>query len=117
MNVHKTKRYIDNLRFDFVWDDAFEDYKNITPLLRKNGITEKDLVLSWGDQTTSVSLYLMNQRGWTSYQIPGWSVGVCKQAGAKYLVTNKLLNGEDSTLIPFKKNLIVKNGNVEVYRL
>jgi hypothetical protein len=117
MNVHKTKRYIDNLRYDFVWDDAFEDYKNITPLLRKNGITEKDLVLSWGDQTTSVSLYLMNQRGWTSYQIPGWSVGVCKQAGAKYLVTNKLLNGEDSTLIPFKKNLIVKNGNVEVYRL
>ena len=44
-----------------------KSFREISPYLRSIGITSDDKVLSLSDNSINISLYLMNQKGWTNY--------------------------------------------------
>lgn len=77
-----------------------EDTYFVTPYLRELGISENDTIISIPD-ASHVSLYLMNQKGWTEYQDARFnreesiaynrdSVSIQKSInnGARYLIVN-----------------------------
>jgi hypothetical protein len=57
----------ENLAKYLFWDysNAIQRVENITPVLRKNGIKREDLVLSIPDPSFNISLYFMDQKGYT----------------------------------------------------
>lgn len=62
--------FCDQSEIDFWWwtgsQNSFEPLNDIEPYNRSLGIKESDLVVYLPDQGFSTSLYLMNQKGWTS---------------------------------------------------
>lgn len=77
-----------------------EDYYTITPYLRSIGISAQDTVISISDYS-HVSLYLMNQKGWTQYVDQQFNRGIPYSynsdsltitesigKGAKYIILN-----------------------------
>ncbi len=67
-------------------------WETITPYLRTLGIKREDKVVSIPDQSINISLYLMDQKGYTSYSIgnsdPSGSMQYFVNNGAKYLIIN-----------------------------
>src|SRR5690606_15491488 len=64
---------VSDSRVDF-WDWFHTDYRDhkqafefITPYLRSLGITRNDRVLSWSDPSINISLYLMDQKGFSAF--------------------------------------------------
>lgn len=57
----------ENLAKYLFWDygNAIQRVENITPVLRKNGIKREDFVLSIPDPSFNISLYFMDQKGFT----------------------------------------------------
>lgn len=95
-------------------------FEEITPYLRSLGIKEDDKILSLSDQSINISLYLMNQKGWTNYgMIANDSLRIKEKIklGAKYLfIYNKEIYKEKN-ILPFIKNEIGKFKQVEIYKL
>ncbi len=131
LNIFYAKGKV-NARYDGVVNDypANADFYTVTPYLRQLGITPEDTVISIPDMT-HVSLYLMNQKGWTEYTdarlnrsepIPynadsaGIQLSINK--GAKYLI----LNGAEELykkpyLQKFTTCLIGKYNRILVFKL
>lgn len=117
MNMHKTIKYIYRMQYHFPENAAFDRYKDITPLLRAKHITTDDKVLCWGDRTSSVSLYLLGQRGWTDYYRPSIEIPDLKKVGIKYLVTNVDAHADDPCLLPLKNKLVLSHNGIDVYQI
>ncbi len=61
----------------------------VEPYLRKIGIDRNDLVVSIPDSSTNISLYLMNQSGWTEcFNSPTYNIYNFIPAGAAYLIVS-----------------------------
>lgn len=94
-------------------------FTTIPPFLRELHIKPTDKVLSLSDNSINISLYLMQQRGWTNFGVNLDSMKIRQKinAGAKYL----LLNHRDSTALqktwPFISHKMAKFGNVDIYSL
>lgn len=95
-------------------------FEEITPYIRSIGIKKEDKVLSLSDQSINITLYLMNQKGWTNYgNYAGDSLKIKKtiELGAKYLFIHNKETYKEKNIIPFIKNKIGEFKNVEIYKL
>ncbi|MEA3496776.1 MAG: glycosyltransferase family 39 protein [Bacteroidota bacterium] len=101
-------------------EKLYKDLEDITPYLRSLGIERTDKVISLPDGSFNISLYLMDQKGWTDF------CGISKSAeqienkielGAEYLIiTNKKVY-EEKYVQPYIKNKIASYKSVDIYEL
>lgn len=92
-------------------------FEHITPFLRSLGIGPEDKVLCLPDQSPDISLYFMNQKGWTNYSTDLDSakiIGKINQ-GADYLFIyiDTLYNNKNIT--PFIKDKIGEYNDIDIY--
>lgn len=94
-------------------------FEEITPYLRSIGIQKEDRVISLSDNSINITLYLMNQKGWTNYGIDSDSTRIREKIllGAKYLIIYDKENYKNKSLIPFIRNKIGKYETVDIYKL
>jgi hypothetical protein len=94
-------------------------FGDITPYLRNLGINRKDKVICFPDSSINITLYLMDQKGWTNYNLPIDSMKIKEKIlmGAKYLFVydNKL--NSNSQLQPFLKYKVGSYKIVDIYKL
>lgn len=87
---------------------------------RSIGIQPEDLVICYPDISFNVSLYLMDQEGWTSYNNEFHdSIPVKEQikVGAKYLIINRVYLPETPHLQSFMKDSVGYHDDYTIYRL
>jgi len=106
--------YLNENRTKFTY--ALED---VTPFLRSLGISEQDTVICFPDSSPDISLYLINQKGWTQYNVPVDSVVIREKIkmGVKYLIIYDPALYADKNLSPFLGNKIGQYKIVDVYKL
>jgi hypothetical protein len=110
---YSASHWINNNRTNFTY--GLED---ITPYLRSLGIERNDKVIFLGDGSINISLYLMDQKGWSNYgmslkdtsRINRWI-----KNGANYILTydKKLYN--DEYLKQYFINKVGEYKNVEIF--
>jgi hypothetical protein len=96
-----------------------QPFETITPYLRSIGIKKDDRVISLSDDSPDISLYFMNQKGWTNYNISGDSSKIKDKIrlGAKYLFIYDKKVYEDQAIEPFIENKIGEYKNIDIYAL
>ncbi len=105
------------------WDyeAKFNAYETITPYLRSLGINRDDLVASIPDQSPNISLYFMDQKGFTSLYQDGKTIkeqlDFFIDRGAKYLIINDTTLYQKEEFIEYRKNKIGNYKNIEIFRL
>ena len=112
----QTVRYTSWMNEPHVSTDLFD----IEPVLRQHGIKSTDLVISVPDETTNLSLYLMNQKGFTYYNdvhLEQDSVNKRINEGTKYLVVNQAGEEQKDYLRSFVDEEILTHGEVKVFTL
>lgn len=115
---------------DFWWwmgtQNSFEALNDIESFNRSIGIKESDLVVYVPDQGFATSLYLMNQKGWTSgfgiERDPSVSPEIklkekIDSKKLKYLFIGDSISLKKKYLIPFQNNLIGEYKGVKIYSL
>lgn len=92
-------------------------FENITPYLRSIGIGPDDKVLCLPDPSPIITLYFMNQKGWTDYStdLDSTRISYKINAGADYLFIyiDSLYALPD--IKPFLKNKIGEINNINIY--
>ena len=94
-------------------------FEEIKPYIRSLGIKENDRVWCVSDGSIDVSLYLMNQKGWTYYGVETDSNKINKiiKFGAKYLfIYNKEIYS-NKDIQPYIQHKIGEYKNVDIYKL
>lgn len=94
--------------------------ETITPYLRELGIERNDLVISIPDNSINISLYLMDQKGYTSYgtDFNDSSAFANKiNLGVKYLIINDTSLLSQDFIQPFLKDKIGEYQNINIYDL
>ncbi len=94
--------------------------ETITPYLRSIGITDKDTVLFIQDPSLNISLYLMEQKGYTNFAAKIENVDFIKEkinSGAKYLFVNDPNYLNKDYLKPFLKNRVGAYENIMIYKV
>ncbi len=107
----------------FKWDHnhRFGPLQTITPYLRSLGIEREDKVISIPDKSPNVSLYLMDQKGFTNIYMGdkrGQALvehGMGKGAG--YLIINAPSIMEQQDFGPYTDDLMGIHEGVHIYRL
>lgn len=108
------------------WDyyRHYNALENITPYLRSAGIRREDKVVSIPDQSPDITLYLMDQKGYTDFgytDIPVNNIDrrikLFIEKGAKYLIVNNDDLYKNNLITPFLKNKIGSYKNVDIYDL
>jgi hypothetical protein len=103
--------------------ENFHEYWNIEPQLEMAGISKTDKIISIGDETSGVSLYFMNRRGWTQLMIPNpvpvKYIEECRSKGAKYLMVYKNCeaNLDSITAAKYKTHTAAIINGIKIYRL
>jgi hypothetical protein len=94
-------------------------FEDISPYLRSIGINKDDRVISLSDNSINITLYLMNQKGWTNYGINADSNQIRAKIalGAKYLIIYNKDDYKQKSILPFTKYKIGTFKNVEIYKL
>jgi len=104
------------------WDYAnrFQAYETITPYLRSIGIKRTDRVLSLPDKSINISLYFMDQKGFTAFGYEDMDfekrMQLYKKNGVKYLIVDSILNKE-VYLKPYLNYKIGGYKNIDIYDL
>ena len=94
-------------------------FREISPYLRSIGINKNDRVISLSDVSINISLYLMNQKGWTNYGI-NMDTNKIKEKidlGGKYLFIYNDDNLKDQRLKSFINNKIGEFKGIKIYAL
>jgi hypothetical protein len=105
------------------WDynNSFKALETITPYLRSLGIKRSDIVISIPDPSPNITLYLMDQKGFTDLffvDLTGADrIKFFINSGAKYLIINRPETEKAEYLQPFLKKKIGSYGNVSIYDL
>lgn len=107
--------------YDWNYENTIKACETITPYLRSIGIHRNDKVLSIPDQSLNISLYLMDQKGFTDHDFNDLKgadrIKKIISLGAKYLIiNNKNLLSEDY-MSPFLIKKIGEYKNVLIYDL
>ena len=103
------------------WDvnSNLNRFESMKPYNREIGIKKEDKVISLPDPSFNISLYLMNQKGWSDYLNYNESEDIEKliQKGAKYLFISdpKLL--QESFLKPFLSDSVGSYMGIGIYKL
>lgn len=93
---------------------ALEDIK---PYLVKIGIQQEDRVISLPDQSFNITLYSMNQPGWTDYGLDKNNLKRYIARGAKYLILNDTTLKREDYLKPYLLEKVGSYKNIEIFRL
>ncbi|MCX6251837.1 MAG: glycosyltransferase family 39 protein [Bacteroidetes bacterium] len=108
-------------KFNAWSDERFKALQTITPVLRQLGIDRTDRVLSIPDWSINISLYLMDQKGFSDFfcdNIPyGEKMGLMKKLGCKYIILNDTSLCHDQGLAPYLQHPIGRYENVKIYKL
>lgn len=103
------------------WYDTYAEYENlydIAPYLRSLGIEQDDKVISLPDNTPSLSLYLMNQKGWTLMKYnTKKDIDFFISKGAKYLIINGMEYTHINDFDDIKKEFVGEKEDVFIYKL
>ncbi|HXP49204.1 MAG TPA: glycosyltransferase family 39 protein [Bacteroidia bacterium] len=124
------------VRYSFILDEPILNYwtwyhwdynnynkslETITPYLRSLGIKREDKVVSLPDNSINISLYLMDQKGYTEYSMaPGEEKGALQKFadhGAKYLVISNPDLIDSSWVKPFTGKKLGQYKNVSIFDL
>ncbi len=105
------------------WDykNHLKAYETIIPYLRKIGLKRTDRVLCLPDASINISLYLMDQKGFTAYGYSNLSLDqrmkLYKKNGVQYLITDTLYFNENQYLKPYIHSKIGSYDNINVFKL
>ena len=107
--------------FHWYYNERGLAMETVKPYLREIGITKEDLVISFPDQSPNISLFFMDQKGFTNLYYYDKSLGektaIYKLKGAKYLILSEPDLMQDSTLAPYLKNQIGEYKNIKIFEL
>jgi len=107
----------------FHWDynQTLKSYESVTPYLRSIGLKRDDKVISIPDQSINITLYFMDQKGFTDF---GYSEleGAARmkkfvEMGAKYLIINDKTLLDKDYMKPYLKTKIGEYKNILIYDL
>lgn len=109
------------VRYNGWWTEypKYKDFHTITPYLRSIGIQPLEPVISLPD-TSHLSLYLMNQHGWTEClenNRDRASIAASVKKGAKYLIVNGSETLGRDYIQSFLYHPIGQYGSVRIYKL
>lgn len=115
------KEWLDELRWQhWNYGNHIKAFETIEPYNRSLGIKRTDFVISIPDQSINISLYLMDQKGFTDY---GYGlrgeekINRLIKMGAKYLFINDSSLYKEEWIQPFIKNKIGTYQNIDIYYL
>jgi len=93
--------------------------ETIEPYLHSVGIEKDDRVICGPDHSINISLYLMNRKGWTRFNLYDDSLAVAAKirSGADFLVNYDKDGLQQHWLTPFTGDKIGQYENISVYRL
>jgi hypothetical protein len=107
--------------FHWQYNDRALAIETIKPYLRNLGLKREDVVVSFPDQSPNISLFYMDQKGFTNLyyydKTLGQKTAIYKSLGAKYLILSDPNIMQDSTLVPFLTKQIGEYKNVKVFDL
>lgn len=130
---YDSRKYIDSTLFiskaerelreyyHWAYGNNFKAFETIKPYLRSIGIVRTDKVICFADESINISLYLMDQKGYTKYGYAALSdierVKFAISRGCKYLILrNDQVNIMDE-LQPFLTHQIGHYQNINIYSL
>ncbi len=123
-NVDFARRRISGRYNPEGWQNSYyitniRSFGEISPYLRSLGINKEDRVISLSDNSINISLYLMNQKGWTNYGINTDSLKIRQriEQGAKYLLISDIKTYDEQSVKPFITNKIGQFNNIDIYKL
>ncbi len=105
------------------WDyeSKFRAYETIKPYLRSIGIKRDDIVVSIPDQSPNISLYFMDQKGFTSLYQEGKSIKEQLDCfigrNAEYLIINDTTLYQKEEFSEYLKKKIGSYKNIEIFKL
>lgn len=107
------ERYFGNLR-----EELNPVLLHLKPYLRSIGIQKEDKVISVPDRSPNISLYFMEQKGWSEcYTNEQRNIKHFVEQGAKYLIVNKEIDRKKEWYTPYLKNQIGEFEGVKIYKL
>jgi len=107
----------------FHWDyeTRLKAYETITPYLRSLGIEREDFVVSIPDPSPNISLYFMDQKGFTSLYQDGKTVreqlDFFNDRGADYLIINDTTLYHTENFNEYLQTKIGRYKNIEIFKL
>jgi len=109
INSWQNKDYIENIKA----------YENINSYLHTIGINKDDRVICLSDNSINITLYTMNRKGWTNYNISRGSNGIEDKInqGAKYLFINKNKKYKELNIQSYINKKIGEFNKIEIYSL
>lgn len=115
----KEHRYWEWLKWDY--ETRIESTETVTSYLRQIGLKRSDLVLSLPDVSPNITLYFMDQKGYTLlYNDDKTIKEVIDNAidnKVKYLIITDEVLAKDSSFSDFTKNKIGEYKNLSVFKL
>ena len=118
MTLKHSRHIIQNRYFGFLKEGLNENLQTITPYLRSIGIAQNDIVVSLPDPSINISLYLMNQPGWTEASTSdNYNINYFVTRGAKYLIVNGEITKHPEWTTPYMKNQIGEYRGIKIYKL
>lgn len=106
--------------FHWNYSAYLEPFETVTPYLRSLGIKREDKVISIPVNSPNTSLYLMDQKGWTSFGFPANSesnIAEMIRKGAKYLIISNPDIYKEDYIQPFIKKKIGTYKIIDIYSL
>lgn len=112
-------RYSANSPVNEQYRNHYESLTRIRPYLNQIGVEPGDHIVFLSDPSINISLYFMNQKGWTNYNTSSnpEKLEMVRQMGAKYIF---VFEDEKQELIGFEPFLTDKVGqfeNIGIYTL
>ncbi|NTW32364.1 MAG: glycosyltransferase family 39 protein [Bacteroidetes bacterium] len=107
--------------FNWNYSQHSEALENIKTYLKSVGIKQEDKIISIPDESINISLYLINQKGFTDFgygDLKGEArINAFKNAGAKYLIISDTSLLREEYLKPFLEKKIGEYKNVQIFDL
>ena len=124
-NIDFTKRRMEQ-RYQFTsWHNSayaltYIKFETLKKQLLTIGISANDKIISISDNSINTSLYFLNRKGWTNYNIQNKAENMttCIHLGARYLVVlNSTLEKHNAIISSYTKGIIAKTKDFSIYKL
>lgn len=116
----ENKDFINWLKNDFKYLKS--SCREVTPYLRQLGISRYDKVISIPDASTNITLYYMDQKGYTDFGAPfpreiNWFNQKIRNDSVRYLIVNDPTVLVDPAVMPFTQHLVGEYKNIKIFDL